>query len=1174
MTFDEIWAQACALLQREGRVSYRALKRRLALNDEDLEDLKSELIDAKRLASDEDGKVLVWTGASLVSDSKFQVPGSQSLAPSPQTLDSRRQTLDSSRPEAERRQLTVMFCDLVGSTALSERLDPEELREVVRAYQQTSSAVIDHYDGHIAQHLGDGLLVYFGYPMAHEDDAQRAVRAGLGIIEALQRLSHVGPKVPSPLAGEGQGEGVKITTSALSSPHPNLPPQGGKEQSLQVRIGIHTGLVVIGEIGSSEKREILALGETPNIAARLQGLAQPDTVVISSATYRLVEGLFEYRTLGPQTLRGVSTPVEVYQVLNESGIQSRFEVAVSTGLTPLVGREQEAGLLLERWEQAKEGAGQVVLLSGEPGIGKSRLLQVLKERMANEISMQLECHCSPYHENSALYPLIDLLQRVLQFKRDDSPEEKLRKLEVGAIRESPLQAEVIPLLASLLSLSLPARYPAITLTPQKQKEKTQQAILAWLLAEAERQPLRFNVEDLHWADPSTLELLGLLLDQAPTARLLIVLTFRPEFLPPWSPRSYMTQLTLSRLPRPQTAVMIEKLTGGKPLPPEVFQQIVSKTDGVPLFVEELTKTVLESDLSVGATHASPIPPLTIPATLHDSLMARLDRLGMAKEVAQLGATLGREFSYELIQTVSPVDETTLQQALGKLVEAEVLYQRGLAPQARYLFKHALIQDAAYQSLLKSIRQQYHQQIAQVLEEQFAETKDLQPELLAHHYTEAGLREQAVPYWQRAGERALTRSANIEAIGHLTKGLELLKTLPDTPERTQQELSLQVALSAPLITTKGFAAPEVEQAHSRARELCRQVGETPQLFSVLSGLRAFYIARAELQTARALGEQLLSLAQSVQDPALLLLAHLGLGAALLFLGELAAAREHFEQGMALYDPQQHSPYASRTPQDPGVVCLAYGAMVLRLLGYADQARRRSQEVLTLTQELAHPFSRAWALIGAARVHQLCQEGQAVQEQAEALIALSTERGFPHMLAEGTIMRGWVLAEQGQREEGVTQMCQGLAAVRAMGAELWRPYFLALLAEAYGKVGQTEEGLTVLTEALAIANKNADRLYEAELYRLKGELTLQANSQGPEPENQKQAEDCFHKAIEIARRQQAKSLELRAVMSLSRLWQQQGKKEEARQMLAEIYGWFTEGFDTADLKEAKALLDELS
>jgi len=1142
MTFAEVLTQVRELLQSKGRVSYRALKLQFNLDDDYLEGLKDELIEAEHVAADEGGKVLVWVGTSPVPSSEFRVPSS-TRPPVPNTQP----------PEAERRQLTVMFCDLVGSTALSEQLDPEELREVTRAYQQTCAGVISRFEGYIAQYLGDGLLVYFGYPAAHEDDAARAVRAGLEIV------STVGARHAVPL---------------------------------QVRVGIHTGLVVVGEMGGGSRQEQLALGETPNIAARIQGLAEPDTVVISEATYRLVEGLFECQALGFHTLKGISTPLTLYRVVKAGEARSRFQVVARKGLTPLVGREHEFGLLRERWTRVKEGEGQVVLLSGEPGIGKSRLVEALKEAAEREGARCLELRCSPYTQNSALQPIIEHLQQILQFWPEDSAEEKLRKLIVGATGRSLLQTEAVPLFAALLSLPHPEGYPALSLSPQKQKEKTHEALVAWLCEEAQQHAVIYAWEDLHWADPSTLELLTLLLDRVPTARLLTVLTFRPEFTPPWGARSYLSQLMLSRLGRTHVETMVEKVMRGEPLPSEVVQQIVAKTDGVPLFVEELTKTVLES---VGATGRSPLQ--NIPATLHDSLMARLDRLGPAKEIAQVGATIGREFTYDLLRAVSPLNENTLLRGIDQLVKAELVYQSGAPPQAQYLFKHALIQDTAYQSLLKSRRQQLHHQVAQVLTEQFPQTVETQPELVAHHYTEAGLIKQALPYWQRAGQRAAQRSAHVEAINHLTKGLEVLKTLPDTPERTQQELTLQIALGAPLMATRGWAAPEVERAYTRAHELCQQVGETFQIFPVLWGLWAFYITRGEIQVSRRLAEQSLDLAQNTQNSTFLVGAHYALGVSLLWLGDFLPARTHLEQGIACYTPQQHRSHASLYGWDLGAGCLWYVAWPLCLLGYPDQALARIHEALVLAQEFAHPESLAWTLIGVTYPHQFRREGRLVREQAEAALALAHEQGFALQSTKGAIMQGWALAEQGQTEGGIRQIQQGLVTWQTLSAELGRSYDLALLAEAYGKVGLIEEGLTALAEALDMVNKNGERISEAELYRLKGELVLQSGVRGPESqeENQKakskgqkakipntqplapstqEAEACFLKAIDIARKQQAKSLELRAVMSLARLWQRQGKKKEAHQMLTEIYNWFTEGFDTKDLQEAKALLEELS
>src|SRR5712691_11118074 len=793
MTFEEILDQAIAILQRRGRLTYGALKRQFQLDDAYLDDVKAELIEGQRLAVDEDGRVLVWTGRADVPS--LTTPPAPQLEPPPATADVQPiQALPlpaaPQSPDAERRQLTVMFCDLVDSTPLASQLDPEDLREVVRAYQETTAVVIQRLDGHIAQYLGDGLLVHFGYPQAHEDDARRAVRTGLGIVEAMGALN----------ARLAQHYGVQ----------------------LGVRIGIHTGVVVVGEMGGGSRQEQLAMGETPNVAARIQGLAAPDTVVISPTTFRLVQGYFTCHDLGAHTLKGLAAPLQVYRILGESAAQSRLDVASATGLTPLVGRDAEVALLLECWVHSQDGAGQVVLLRGEAGIGRSRLVEVLRERVLSAGATPMVLHCSPEHQQSVLYPVIDHLQRFLQWQRREPPEAKFDTLERALSTYRVPLDDVVPLFAALLSVPMPERYPPLNLTPQRQRQKTHEALVAWLLAEAERQPVLAVWEDLHWADPSTLELLRLMLDQGPTARMLTLLTCRPEFRPPWATHAPVTQVTLNRLGRTQVEAMIPSLTGAKTLPTEVVQQVVAKTDGVPLFVEELVKMILESGLvreQAGRyVLTGPLPPLAIPSTLHDSLMARLDRLSAARELAQLGAVLGREFAYDLLQAVAPVDESTLQQGLAQLVEAELVYQRGLPPRRRYIFKHALIQDTAYQSLLRSTRQHYHQRIAQVLAAHFPEIAETQPEFLAHHYTEAGLSAQALAYWQQAGQRALQRSATLEAISHVTRGLEVLHALPETPERTHEELALYLTLGPALSNTRGTGASEVERVYVRACEL--------------------------------------------------------------------------------------------------------------------------------------------------------------------------------------------------------------------------------------------------------------------------------------------------------------------------------------------------------------------
>ena len=1138
MTFAELLVQVRELLRSKGRVSYRALKLQFNLDDDHLDGLKDELIEAERVADDENGKVLIWVGKGRNGKGRN---GETEKDFGPQALEAR-------HSDGERRQLTVMFCDLVGSTALSAQLDPEDYRAVVQRYQQTSAQVIQRHEGYLAQYLGDGLLVYFGYPTAHEDDARRAVRTGLEIIEAIRG-------------------------------------QAGRH-SLQVRIGIHTGLVVIGDIGVSGRTEQLALGETPNIAARIQSLAEPNTVIISAATQRLIEGQFESQPFGSHHVKGIETPIAVYHVQSErQGISS---LARRTTLTPLVGRGREVGLLVDRWEQAKEGRGQVVLLSGEPGIGKSRLAYTLREHVTNEGSLLFEARCSPYYQHSAFYPVIEVLQRTLVLTRQDTDEEKVSKLE-QALTLYNLQ-ESLPLFTALLSLPTPSQYPALTLTSQRLKERTQQALLQLLVAQAERQATVSVWEDVHWVDPSSLEFLSLLIEQIPTTKLLLVLTFRPEFVPPWKPRSHLSQLVLNRLGTKHVEAMIEQAAAGSQLSPEVIGQIRVKTDGVPLFIEELTKSVIESARGVGARTVVPLQ--TIPATLQEALLARLDRLSTARQVAQLGATLGREFSYELLQAVTPLSAAAVHAALAKLVEAEILYQRGVGQHTRYVFKHALIQDTAYQSLLKSTRQQYHQQIAQILEERFPDTKNNQPELLAHHYTEAGLIEQAILYWQTAGEQAVRRSTHAEAISHFTTALTLLKTRPDTPERAQHELTLQLLLGMPMTQTIGYGVPEVEGIYARALALCQQVGDTPQLFPTLHGLYSFYSVHAELHTASEVSQQLLSLAQRTQDLLHLVQAHHNLASILCCRGEFVLALQHLEQGIAQYGSQQRLALATLyVGIDPGVACRYWMAWVRWHLGYPDQARKRIHEVLALTQELSHPHNTVVTLIFAATLHYFLREPQEVQKLAEDAITLATEQGFPLWLAFATMLRGWALTEQGQVVEGQAQLQQGLAAYQASGAELWRPSFLALLAQAYGRGGQIEAGLSALVEALETVPKTDERWYEAELYRLKGELLLaqeskeqrawsaEQESENPNPKFQildpeSEAEACFLTAIEIARKQQAKSLELRAVISLSRLWQSQGKKAEAHRLLSEIYGWFTEGFDTKDLQEAKALLDQLS
>ncbi len=1143
MTFDDILEQVIAFLKRQGRISYSALRRRFDLDDAYLEDLKDELLFSHPVV-DEGGRGLVWTGETETS----QAVASQSeQTPQPpttrETYPAHEPPLESRPREAERRQLTVMFSDLVDSTKLSGQLDPEEYREVLRAYQSTCSEVIHRFDGYIAQHLGDALLVYFGYPHAHEDDAQRAVRTGLGMLDAMKTLNER-------LERE---KGIRLA----------------------IRVGIHTGLTVISDVGSGQKHEMLALGEAPNVASRIQGLAAPNMIAISAATFHLVEGYFTCQDLGEYSLKGIAEPVHVYRIFGESGAQSRLDVASTRGLTPLVGREQEVGLLLERWNQTKDGAGQVVLLSGEGGIGKSRLVQVLKDHVAEEAHTRWECRSSPYFQNSALYPMTDLLQRTLRFQANDTPEEKLGKLEQElSPYRLPLE-ETVPLFAPLLSLSIPEdHYPPLNLSPQRQRQKTLESIVAILLQQMEQQPVLFILEDLHWLDPTSLELLNLLIDQIPTASICVLLTCRPEFQPTWTHRSYLTGVTLSRLSRDQIASIATQVAGGKPLPDEVIEQLVERTDGVPLYIEEMTKSVLESSVlkDAGGQYelTGPISSLAIPATLQDSLMARLDRLVTAKAVAQYASVIGRQFSYELLQAVSQLDESTLQRELGRLVEAELVYQRGLPPHATYIFKHALIQDIAYESLLRSARQGYHRRIAAVLEQRYSETAEAQLELLAYHFTEAGLNEQATHYWYQAGQTAIERSANVEAISHLKTGLKLLLTLPETPARLQQELDMQVTLGSALMVTLGTGAPEVKSVYDRARQLCGKVSETPQLFPVIMGLCLYYSTCGVYQTAQELGMQLLSLAQRQNDAACLLSAHTVLSSTYLFTGEFASAYTHLEQALGIADAGVRDERLVDSTVSPRVQCRNYCSIALWSLGYPERARQHSLEACHLAQELGHLPSLSQALHYTANLHLRRREAAAVWERSDSLLTLSREQGFAQYAAFGRGYRGWALAMQGNVEEGIASLHQALAEFRHLELMLPQIAFRLLLTDVYREAGHVEQGWRAIAEAKALMAEVGHHHGQSELSHLEGELWMaQADTQ----KSLAEAEKHFLHALDTARSQQAKSLELRAATSLAKLWQRQGKRQDAYDLLAPVYNWFIEGLDTADLKDAKALLDAL-
>ncbi|GAA3627696.1 AAA family ATPase [Microlunatus ginsengisoli] len=1052
-----------------------------------------------------------------------------------------------SRAAAERRQITCLFCDIVKSVELAERLDPEELQETMEAYRRACTSVVRRFEGHVQNLPGDGIMVYFGFPSAHEDDVQRAVRSGLGIVEAIGRLN-----------GQIQSE---------------------RDPSLHVRVGIDTGVVVAGAVRADQGLEgLAAFGVTPSVAARLQGLAAPDAVVISAATYGLIAGYFDCRELGFRSIRGLSQPMAVYQVMHESGARSRLDVAAQRGLSPMQGRDGELGDLTERWANARAGRGGVALVAGEPGIGKSRLIWALQQHVAQSPDAYLiRLACSPYFANTAFYPIIQLLERFLEFGPDDSVDQRLDKLD-GLLAQYGFEApSVVPILATLLGVPFEARYVQPEAPAERQRQLTIEALVRMILIRAAHQPVLVVVEDLHWADPSSMDVLTQLIERVPQTRQLVVFSFRPEFVPPWSDPRF-GRLNLNRLGTDASARIVTEVAG-MPVPAEQLGQLVGKADGVPLYLEELTKLLVEQGLIRGngqRRSARPLPELAIPATLADSLTARLDRLGDAKGVAQLGAVIGRHFSYELLAAVSEetvsMDSGALSQNLARLVDAGVLFVDRDQHGETYTFKHALIQDAAYTSLLRSTRRQYHRHIAQALSEQFPGSVDTAPELLARHYTQAGMVAESVPCWLHAGERASRASAYVEAIAHLTTGLDLLAELPDGPQRSGVELQFRLALGPAYMALRGYAAPEVEACYQRARELCRELGDTPQLAPVLHGLWSYYIVRAQHTSALTLGEQVLQLGATANDDWLLLQGNMEAGWSRFFLGQFEHARIHLERVIELYDHDRYGSHAFIYGDNLGTSASGALAQVLWMIGYPDQSLRLTQATLaTLRTRVEHPYSVAFGLDVAAFMRQYRGDAAATRSLADEAYTLSDQHGLAFTGAMAAIFKGWVLTREGRLDEGLAQLRRGLADQLATGAELVRPYWLCLIAEACLHSDAVSDALALLDDAEAAADRTGERVWEAEIHRLRGQGLLAA-SKAVNPEGIRSAEGSYRRALDVARRQGARSLELRAAVFLCRLWLTQGREREARELLAPIYGWFTEGHDAPDLIEAKKLLTQ--
>jgi class 3 adenylate cyclase/predicted ATPase len=1151
VTFDEVLEQALEMLRRRGRVSYRALKVQFHLDDTLLEILKDEIVEVHQLARDQEGKMLVWTGDTASAAVPASAPApDHDRAPLTYTPPYLAEKILTSRSalEGERKQVTVLFADIKDSTELIKDLDPEAAQQLLDPALHAMMEAVHRFEGTVNQVLGDGIMALFGAPLAHEDHALRACYAALTMQSAMHEY-----------------------TEAVRRAH-------GIE--LRIRVGLNAGEVVVRAIGNDLHMDYSAVGQTTHLAARMEQLATPGTIRLTAATLRLIEGLVRVQALGPIPVRGMTEPVEVFELVGASALRRRLQAAVARGLTRFVGREAELAALRQALDQAGAGHGQVVAVVGEAGVGKSRLVYECVQSPRTQGWLVLESASVSYGKATPYFPVVDLFKRYVHVEDADEPRTVRARVTGQVLTLDETLQETVPALLWLLD-ALPDDSPFRTLEPPQRRQRTLEALKRVLLRESQVQPLLLVFEDLHWIDAETQALLDSLIDSLPTARLLLLVNYRPEYQHGWGSKTYYMQLRLDPLPPASAEAVLDALLGQDPSLAPLKRLLIARTEGNPFFLEESVRTLAETGGLVGEPGAyrlaQALPTIQVPATVQAVLAARIDRLpAEEKRLLQASAVIGTEVPLPLLQAIADLPEAALHRGLAHLQAAEFLYETRLFPERAYTFKHALTQQVAYQSLLTSTRQRYHAQLARELEARFPETVETQPERLAHHFTEADLAAPAVGYWQRAGQRAVERSATLEAISHFTRGLEVLKTLPGTGERAQQELRLQTALASAYTAVKGTAAPQVEQAYARAYELCQQVGDIPQLVPVLQGLRRFYLARAEYQRVREIGEQLLHLAESLQDPVALVEGHLALGIFLWSRGELAEARGHLEQGIALYDPQQHRSLAFRHGRDPGVTSRYAAAAVLWQLGYPTQALQRSHEAITLARELSHAYSLVLALHNAADLHQRRRERQAAQERAEAVIALCTEHGFAQYLAWGTILCGWALAEQGQREAGIAQMRQGIAAHQATGTEAGR-HHLNLLAEAYGKGGQAEEGLAILAEALAAMEKTGRREYEAELYRLKGELLLaqistRRRAKGTR-QKQAEAESCFRQALTVARRQQAKSWELRAAMSLSRLWQQQGKRAEARELLAPIYSWFTEGFDTLDLQEAKALLEDL-
>ncbi|HEY4939957.1 MAG TPA: adenylate/guanylate cyclase domain-containing protein [Rhizomicrobium sp.] len=1086
------------------------------LNEDDLKELGVASFGHRR-------KILAATGA-------LRGAAKETSRPSPQAAQT-------PRDAAERRQLSVMFCDLVDSTALSARLDPEEMRKVIAAYHAACSPIVAEYDGLVAKFMGDGILAYFGYPRAHEDDAERAVRASLAIAAAVARLK-------------------------TSAPAP-----------LKVRIGIATGLVVVGElIGEGAAQEQTVVGDAPNLAARLQSLAAPGAVVVSAATRRLIGSVFHFHSLGHHALKGFAEPVEAWSVEGLANSENRFEAAHLQQLTGFVGRETESALLLERLRMAWSGEGQIVLISGEAGIGKSRFAAWLADQVMDRPHTRMRYQCSPYHRESALYPMVQQIERTADFRADDTPETKLAKLEGVLGRATPRVVEIAPLLASLLSIPFEGRYPPLNLSPAQQRRQTLAALLEQLEGLARRTPVLALFEDAHWADATSLELVNLAVERLRQLPILFLITFRPEFEPPWEGLENVTRLALGNLDGAQVETMVARMTGGRALPAEVMAQIVAKTDGVPLFVEELTKTIQESGILVdegdGYRLDGPLPPLAIPSTLQDSLMARLDRLTPLKEIVQTGAAIGREFSFPMLQAVIGQDHGALEQALAQLEDAGMLYRTGVLPEARYTFKHALVQDAAYESLLKSRRQILHLRIAEVLCERFAGVATAEPEIVAFHFAQAAQVAAAIEWWTKAGDLALRRAAFPEGAAHLRKTVEMADRPasdgnPELPIAAR--LKLQLAYGQALLHAKGWVSDQTIAAFARARAMATGIEDPAERMAIYYGLASSSAVRGELAAMRETADAFLSDASKLPGSPEEGVAHRLVGVARWFAGDYAGARGQLEQAVAGYDETKHAALAHVFGQDTGMAAKSFLALTLWPLGEVNRARQMADDALALARRSGHVPTLAYALFYACLFEAVNGNFARGGPHADALFALCQEHTMPVWGAAGAFMRGWSLYQRGERKVGLSEMRGGLALFRHLGIAINLPFLGFALAQAEFEMSGAAAGLSGIEETLAENERSGQRWLDSVLHRLHGDLLLRAD-----PADTTRAEAAYRRAIAIAREQATRSFALQASLRLARLRRAANDAAGAAEVLRAALAGFTPSAEFPEIAEALALI----